>query len=81
MLEPKVWLGIVGGQRGGHHIRYAHSKALELHRDLGLNFSDIYMLKAFLFCILFSHWTHFNSLEHEISLGWWVAARLATSAT
>jgi len=47
---------VVGGQRGqrGHHIRYAHSKASELHLNLGLNFIDIFVLKAFFFCILFS---------------------------
>jgi hypothetical protein len=47
---------VVGGQRGqrGHHIRYAHSKASELHLNLGLNFIDICVLKAFFFCILFS---------------------------
>ncbi len=62
---------VVGGQRGqrGHHIRYADSKASELHLILVLNFIDIYLLKALFFCILFSHWTHFNTLEHEVWLG------------
>ena len=47
---------VVGGQRGqrGHHIRYARSKASELHLNLGLNFIDISYLIAFFFCILFS---------------------------
>ena len=59
---------VVSGQRG-HHIGYVHIKESYLYMNLGLNFIDIYMLKAFLFCILFSHWTHFTLLEHEVWLG------------
>ncbi len=62
---------VVGGQRGqrGHHIRYAPSKASELYLILALNFIDFCLLKALLFCILFSLWTYFFTLEHEVWLG------------
>jgi hypothetical protein len=67
-LEHEFSLGGGCGQRG-HHIRYAPSKASVLYLILGLNFFDIYLLKALYFCILCSLWTYFFTLEHEVWLG------------
>ena len=62
---------VVGGQRGprGHHIRYARSKASELHLNLGLNFIDISYLISFLLLHFVFFWTHFKSLEPKVWLG------------
>jgi hypothetical protein len=64
-LEHEIWLGGMWPTRP----RHAPNKTSELHLNVGLNFIDLFILKALFVCILFSLWTHFNTLEYEVWLG------------